>query len=86
MKIMTGAPLPEQADAIVPYETSDRGTSDVRVFAPSEVDQHVRHRGEDIEAGTQLFTPGDVLDARASAYSPGSDGTRCWSGPGPGWS
>ena len=64
MKIMTGAPLPEQADAIVPYENSDRGTSDVRVFAPSEVDQHVRHRGEDIEAGTQLFTPGDVLDAR----------------------
>ena len=64
MKIMTGAPLPEQADAIVPYENSDRGTSDVRVFAPSEVDQHVRHRGEDIEAGTQLFAPGDVLGPR----------------------
>ena len=57
MKIMTGAPLPEQADAIVPYENSDRGTLSVRVFAPSEVDQHVRHRGEDIEAGTQLYLP-----------------------------
>src|ERR671916_1442466 len=50
MKIMTGAPLPEQADAVVPYENSDRGISDVRIFAPSELDQHVRHRGEDIRA------------------------------------
>ena len=64
MKIMTGAPLPEHADAIVPYENSDRGTSDVRVFAPSAIYQHVRHRGEDIEAGTRLFGPGDVLGAR----------------------
>jgi molybdopterin molybdotransferase len=64
MKIMTGAPLPEHSDAIVPYENSDRGTSDVRVLAPSAVDQHVRHRGEDIEAGTQLFASGDVLGPR----------------------
>jgi len=64
MKIMTGAPLPEHADAVVPYENSDRGTSDVRVFAPSAVDQHVRHRGEDIEAGTRLLGPGDVLGPR----------------------
>ena len=82
MKIMTGAPLPEQADAIVPYENSDRGTSDVRVFAPSEVDQHVRHRGEDIEAGTQLFGPATCSAHATSAYSPGSGGTRWWSGPG----
>ena len=36
MKIMTGAPVPEHADAIVPYENTDRGASDVKVFAPSE--------------------------------------------------
>jgi molybdopterin molybdotransferase len=64
MKIMTGAPLPEHADAVVPYENSDRGVNDVRVFAPSAVDQHVRHRGEDIETGTVLYGPGDVLGAR----------------------
>src|SRR5215210_7537840 len=64
MKIMTGAPLPEQADAVVPYENSDRGTSDVRIFVPSAVDQHVRHRGEDIESGTQLYGAGDLLGAR----------------------
>src|SRR3712207_5039287 len=31
MKIMTGAPMPEQADTVVPYENTDRGVSDVRI-------------------------------------------------------
>jgi molybdopterin molybdotransferase len=64
MKIMTGAPMPEQADTVVPYENSDRGVSDVKIFAPSEPDQHVRHRGEDIRAGTELYRAGDLLGPR----------------------
>jgi molybdopterin molybdotransferase len=64
MKIMTGAPMPEQADTIVPYENSDRGVSDVKITAPSKPDQHVRHRGEDIQAGMQLFRAGDLLGPR----------------------
>ena len=58
IKIMTGAPLPDHADAVVPYEATDRGTSDVRVFAPSGVGQHVRYVGEDVVAGAQLFSAG----------------------------
>jgi molybdopterin molybdotransferase len=64
MKIMTGAPMPEQADTVVPYENSDRGISDVKIIAPSQPDQHVRHRGEDIRAGAQLFRAGDLLGPR----------------------
>jgi molybdopterin molybdotransferase len=64
MKIMTGAPMPEQADTVVPYENSDRGVSDVKIIAPSRPDQHVRHRGEDITAGTQLFRAGRLLGPR----------------------
>ena len=30
MKMMTGAPVPLDADAIVPYENTDRGENDVR--------------------------------------------------------
>ena len=30
-KIMTGAPVPDGADAIVPYEWTDRGTAKVRI-------------------------------------------------------
>ena len=58
MKIMTGAPVPLDADAIVPYENTDRGENDVKVFAPSSVGQHIRRIGEDIQAGTRLFKSG----------------------------
>jgi len=64
MKIMTGAPVPLDADAIVPYENSDRGESDVKIFAPSAVGQHVRRIGEDIKAGTRLYKEGDHLGPR----------------------
>ena len=61
MKIMTGAPVPADADAIVPYETTDRGVSDVRVFAASVVGQHIRRIGEDVQAGDQLISRGHQL-------------------------
>jgi molybdopterin molybdotransferase len=64
IKIMTGAPLPPDADAIVPYENTDRSSSDVHVHAPSRVGQHVRYVGEDVEAGTHLFSAGDQLGPR----------------------
>ena len=64
IKIMTGAPVPPGADAIVPYEATDRGTEDVQITAPSVVGQHVRRVGEDITAGTRLFSAGDELGVR----------------------
>ena len=65
IKIMTGAPVPPAADTIVPYENSDRGSDVVQIFAPSQPGQHIRHVGEDVRAGTQLFQTGDELGARA---------------------
>ncbi|GAA2111659.1 molybdopterin molybdotransferase MoeA [Microlunatus panaciterrae] len=65
MKIMTGAPVPAGADAIIPYEDTDRGEQDVRIFAPREAGQHIRRRGEDVEADTQVFSAGDRLGPRA---------------------
>jgi molybdopterin molybdotransferase len=64
IKIMTGAPLPPGADAIAPYENTDRGSDDVRIYAPSAVGQQIRRRGEDVEAGSQLFSAGDQLGPR----------------------
>jgi len=64
MKIMTGAPVPVDADAIVPYESTDRGESDVKIFVPSVVGQHIRRVGEDIKVGTRLLREGDHLGPR----------------------
>ncbi|MDN5771277.1 MAG: molybdopterin molybdotransferase MoeA [Microlunatus sp.] len=65
MKIMTGAPVPPGADAIVAYEATDRGTADVTVFVPSEVGRHIRRAGEDVAAGQRVFHDGDQLDPRS---------------------
>ncbi len=64
MKIMTGAPVPEGADAIVPYENTDRGEIDVTISALSEYGQHIRRVGEDVTAGTVIYRAGDQLGPR----------------------
>ncbi|MET0693928.1 MAG: gephyrin-like molybdotransferase Glp [Propionibacteriaceae bacterium] len=64
MKIMTGAPIPPGANAIVPYENTNRGVDDVLVYAPSVEGQHIRRRGEDVAEGKQVFVAGDTLGPR----------------------
>ncbi len=63
-KIMTGAPLPEGADAVVPYEWTDRGVQDVWIARAPTLGQHLRYAGEDIETGDLLVEAGTVLGPR----------------------
>ncbi|HCB03213.1 MAG TPA: molybdopterin molybdotransferase MoeA [Nocardioides sp.] len=63
-KIMTGAPIPEGADAVVPYEWTDRGVTEVRIDEAPEAGQHVRPAGDDVSAGDQLVAEGTVLGPR----------------------
>ncbi|MBN9737113.1 MULTISPECIES: gephyrin-like molybdotransferase Glp [unclassified Pseudonocardia] len=62
-RIMTGAPVPEGADAIVPVERTDAGTERVRVSAAPEAGAFVRRAGEDTVAGAVLLHAGTVLGA-----------------------
>ncbi len=64
MKIMTGAPVPPDADAIVPYEATDRGSADVTVNAPSGLGQHIRRRGEDVAVGDLVLAAGSRIGVR----------------------
>ncbi|MGG5258109.1 molybdopterin molybdotransferase MoeA [Phycicoccus avicenniae] len=72
LRIMTGAPLPEGADAVVAVEVTDGGAQEVSVRLEPEVGRHLRHRGEDVRAGTVVLTagtrvgPGHVALAAAS--------------------
>ena len=45
VKIMTGAPVPTGATAVVPYEWTDRGVASVRISRPATTGQHVRQIG-----------------------------------------
>ena len=62
-RIMTGAPVPEGADAIVPVERTDGGTTTVAISAPTAPGTHVRRAGEDAGRGEVLLTAGTVLGA-----------------------
>lgn len=62
VRIMTGAPMPPGADAVVMVERT-RPAEDGRIVVEIEVGpgNHVRRPGEDIEAGQEVFAAGAVL-------------------------
>jgi molybdopterin molybdotransferase len=51
VKIMTGAPVPAGADAIVPVEETEEQEDQVRIVGKVKIRDHLRFRGEDISAG-----------------------------------
>jgi molybdopterin molybdotransferase len=74
VRIMTGAPVPAGADAIVPFEETDEpfdrapeGTrqaaapATVNVFRAARPGANIRRAGEDIRAGTTVVPAGAVL-------------------------
>jgi molybdopterin molybdotransferase len=64
VKIMTGAPVPTGADAVVPYEWTDRGVAQVRIDRAPTQGQHIRRTGEDVTEGEVLIEHGTVLGPR----------------------
>ncbi len=63
-KIMTGAPVPEGCDAVVPYEWTDRGVAQVEITRAPSVGVHIRLAGEDVTPGDLLVEAGTVLGPR----------------------
>jgi molybdopterin molybdotransferase len=63
-RIMTGAPIPHGADAVVPVEWTDGGIAHVAVAQRPEPGNAVRLAGEDLHAGDQVLTAGTVLGPR----------------------
>jgi molybdopterin molybdotransferase len=61
IRIMTGAPVPEGADAVVMVEYTERDGDAVRVLRPAHVGDHVRPAGGDLELGDAVFAAGTVL-------------------------
>jgi len=61
VRIMTGAPLPPGADAVLPVEHVE--VTDQRIDALADVSpgKHVGHRGEDISAGASVLPAGRRL-------------------------
>ena len=88
MKVMTGAPVPEHADAMVPYENTDRGVNDVKIYrAQRPGPAHPSRSGRTSRRASSCIAPATCSARGTSACSPASAWPRCWSGRGPGsWS
>lgn len=64
-RIMTGAPLPAGATAVVPVEVTDGGTETVTITEEPRAAQHIRSAGEDVRAGDTVLYAGTRLMAPA---------------------
>jgi molybdopterin molybdotransferase len=62
-RIMTGAPLPPGAEAVVPLEWTDGGAETVRVRRPVSEGLYIRRRGDDVAAGGTVLDAGTRLGA-----------------------
>jgi molybdopterin molybdotransferase len=61
VRIMTGAPVPAGADAVLQAEAAEEADGRVRIIEPIPPGRHVGKRGEDIEPGTVVLQAGRVL-------------------------
>jgi molybdopterin molybdotransferase len=61
VKIMTGAPLPEGADAVVPVEQTNRDGECVVLFRPVKMGNAIAKRGSDAPANRLLLKKSDRL-------------------------
>ncbi len=69
IRIMTGAPIPDGADSVVPFEETDeverrrdgRALDEVSVNMPAALGAHVRLAGRDITKGQTVLKAGTVL-------------------------
>ena len=69
-RIMTGAPVPSGATAVVPVEATDGSTDTVAIRATAKAGQHIRRAGEDVTAGTTVLRAGQVVTPRRWAWPP----------------
>jgi molybdenum cofactor synthesis domain-containing protein len=63
-EIVTGAPVPKGADAVVMIEDTDRENSELSVYSAATKDENVMKKGIDIKKGEIVLKAGQVLGSR----------------------
>ncbi|MEV6031464.1 gephyrin-like molybdotransferase Glp [Nonomuraea sp. NPDC052116] len=83
IRIMTGAPMPAGADAVVPVEWTDGGTVTVQISRPVSAGNAIRLAGEDVQAGEVVLKPGTVIGPSQLGIIAGVGRRRVWARPRP---
>ncbi len=60
-RIMTGAPMPSGATAVIAVESTDGGIDTVTISASAKPGQHIRSAGGDVTIGSTVLRAGDTV-------------------------
>ena len=63
VKILTGAPIPEGADTVTPYEITEFTDETVTIFRENVSGSNIVRAGEDIKKGDILAQSGTIIDS-----------------------
>jgi molybdopterin molybdotransferase len=63
IRIMTGAPIPNGADAVVMVENTEGTGQEVRIFQGVRRGENIRRAGEDVKKGERIIPKGSVIRA-----------------------
>ena len=61
VRIMTGAPVPPGAEAVIPFEEVERDGDEILVFKRYPHNKNIRAAGEDVQEGQKVLWSGTVL-------------------------
>jgi molybdopterin molybdotransferase len=61
VRIMTGAPVPKGADAVMRMEDTEKDDQRVKIFVEAVKGQDIRLAGEDVRKGEKVISRGDIL-------------------------
>jgi len=63
IRIMTGAPIPEGADSVIPFEDTEETGKIVKIFKSTVKNENIRFAGEDIKKGNIVLKKGTRIDS-----------------------
>jgi putative molybdopterin biosynthesis protein len=63
-EIVTGAPIPEGADAVVMVEDTEREDNELNIYVSATPNQNIMKKGTDIKAGETILEAGTILGSR----------------------
>ncbi len=61
IRIMTGAPIPEGADTVIPVEESKKEDGFVLILKAAALGENIRKSGEDVKQGDRVISKGDTI-------------------------
>jgi molybdopterin molybdotransferase len=61
IRIMTGAPIPKGADAVIPVEVTKKEDGLVLIFKAAGLGENIRKSGEDVKQEDRVISKGDIV-------------------------